>query len=218
MTNTNLLQAMGRIDPKLIADAAPDVPQKKSANKTWVKWASAVAACLVLVVCAIPIINLVFDGSHSGAHVSINYNSLEEVHTALGYETLYSKLDLEQADTSNISISYDSISGADGEQANLEKPLQLLIRMSYPNGEITDRVDYYIIFNKDSVDDSYIGGYEEQGLTKEINGITIHYSFMQDGAMHGHAKFLHEGNLYVIDVNSWGNEYNLDTYIDMVLG
>lgn len=50
MTNTNLLQAMGRIDPKLIADAAPDVPQKKSANKTWVKWASAVAACLVLVI------------------------------------------------------------------------------------------------------------------------------------------------------------------------
>ena len=52
MTNTNLLQAMGRIDPKLIADAAPDVAQKKSVNKTWVKWASAVAACLVLVISA----------------------------------------------------------------------------------------------------------------------------------------------------------------------
>lgn len=50
MTNTNLLQAMGRIDPKLIADAAPDVPQKKRTNKMWVKCASAVAACLVLVI------------------------------------------------------------------------------------------------------------------------------------------------------------------------
>lgn len=48
MTNTNLLQAMGRIDPKLIADAAPDVPRKKSTNKTWVKWAS-LAACLCLI-------------------------------------------------------------------------------------------------------------------------------------------------------------------------
>lgn len=61
MTNTNLLQAMGRIDPKLIADAAPDVPQKKSANKTWVKWASAVAACFCLIAIAaftiIPILN-----------------------------------------------------------------------------------------------------------------------------------------------------------------
>lgn len=51
MTNTNLLQAMGRIDPKLIADAAPDVAQKKSVNKTWVKWAS-LAACLCLVITA----------------------------------------------------------------------------------------------------------------------------------------------------------------------
>lgn len=59
MTNTNLLQAMGRIDPKLIADAAPDVQQKKNANKTWVKWAS-LAACLAIVICAIPLFNLLF--------------------------------------------------------------------------------------------------------------------------------------------------------------
>lgn len=49
MTNTNLLQAMGRIDPKLIADAAPDVTQKKGVNKVWLKW-GAIAACLCLVV------------------------------------------------------------------------------------------------------------------------------------------------------------------------
>lgn len=51
MTNKNLLQAMGRIDPKLILDAAPDVPQKKSVNNTWVKWAS-LAACLCLIAIA----------------------------------------------------------------------------------------------------------------------------------------------------------------------
>lgn len=49
MTNTNLLQAMGHIDPKLIADAAPNAEQKKSVNKMWVKWAS-LAACLCIVV------------------------------------------------------------------------------------------------------------------------------------------------------------------------
>ena len=91
-----------------------------------------------------------------------------------------------------------------------------MIQASYANGELIDRVNYYIIFNKDSIDDSYIGGYEEQGLTKEINGITVHYSLIQDGAMHGQAKFIYEGNLYIIDVHSWGDEYNLDTYIDMV--
>lgn len=48
MTNTNLLHAMGRIDLKLIADAAPDVRQKKCANKVWLKWGM-VAACLCFV-------------------------------------------------------------------------------------------------------------------------------------------------------------------------
>lgn len=49
MTNTDLLQAMGRIDPMLIADAAPDVVQKRIPRKTWAKWAS-LAACFSFVV------------------------------------------------------------------------------------------------------------------------------------------------------------------------
>ncbi len=52
MTDRNLLQAMGHIDPKLIADAAPDVPQKKSANKTWVRL-GAVAACFCLILAGV---------------------------------------------------------------------------------------------------------------------------------------------------------------------
>lgn len=51
MKNMNLLQAMGRIDSKLIADAAPDVEQKNPKNKTWVKWAS-FAACFVVLLFA----------------------------------------------------------------------------------------------------------------------------------------------------------------------
>jgi len=49
MTNRNLVHAMGRIDLKLIADAAPDLPQKKRKNRaSWVKW-SAAAVCLCLI-------------------------------------------------------------------------------------------------------------------------------------------------------------------------
>ncbi len=47
MKNTNLLQAIGRIDPDLISEAAPDTAQKKTANNIRIKW-TAVAACLVL--------------------------------------------------------------------------------------------------------------------------------------------------------------------------
>ena len=215
MTNKNIYMSLGGLDPELIMKAAPaEKVQKKNA---WIKWTSLAAACFALVICAMPIMNLIFGGSHSDAPVSNTYDSIEEVHSALGYDTLYSKLELVESNIKNISISYDPVNGDSGLQANLEKPLQLKIRATYPNGETTDSVDYYIIFNRDSVDDSYIGGYEEQGLTKEINGITVHYSLIQDGAMHGQAKFLYDGNLYVIDVNSWGNQYNLDTYIDMVL-
>lgn len=49
MTNTNLLQAMGRIDPMLIVNAAPDVPQKKNAKNMMLKF-GAMAACLCLMI------------------------------------------------------------------------------------------------------------------------------------------------------------------------
>ena len=94
-----------------------------------------------------------------------------------------------------------------------EKP----IRATYPNGDAADTVHYYVIFNKDSVEDSYVGGYEEQGLTREVGGVTVHYSMIFDGATHGQAKFLYGGDLYVIDVISGGEEHTLDTYIGMVL-
>ena len=217
MTNKNIYRSLGGLDPELIMKAAPAEKVQKKKKNAGIKWTSLAAACFALVICAMPIMNLIFGGSHGEAPVSNTYDSIEEVHSALGYDTLYSKLELVESNIKNISISYDSVNGDSGLQANLEKPLQLKIRATYPNGETTDSVDYYIIFNRDSVDDSYIGGYEEQGLTKEINGITVHYSLIQDGAMHGQAKFLYDGNLYVIDVNFWGNEYDLDTYIDMVL-
>ncbi len=51
MKNTNLLHAMDNIDPRLILDAAPDIPRKKRVNKRWVKWAS-LAACLCLIAIA----------------------------------------------------------------------------------------------------------------------------------------------------------------------
>ena len=180
--------------------------EKKAKKRAWIKWAPLAAA---------------FQGAHSGDPSVDIYNSLDAVHDSLGYDTLYSNLDLDKTRTCNISISSTIVtpSGvqADGDlQMSIKKPSQLLIQASYSNGELIDRVNYYIIFNKNSIDDGYIGGYEEQGLTKEINGVTVHYSLIQDGAMHGQARFVYGGNLYIIDVHSWGDQYNLDAYLDMV--
>ena len=201
---------------------------KKPKKYAWLKWASLSAACLFLVFYVIPIMKVAFTGAQSEDPNHKTFASIEEMHDALGYDTLYANLDLDGSIDSDFSISYTFVRYDDDQYDNRvptqldsnlppKKPSQLLIRASYPNGDLIDYVDYYIIFDKDSVDDSYIGGYEEQGLTKEIDGITVHYSLIQDGAMHGQAKFIYEENLYVIDVCSWGDEYHLDTYVDMVL-
>ena len=132
MTQEKLIDAITELDFDILeryftmkADLAE---KKKPSKRTWVKWASLAAACFALVICAMPIMNLIFGGSYDGAPVSNTYSSIEEVHTALGYDTLYSKLNLEESNTKNISISYDSVNVDGGLQANLEKPVQLKIR------------------------------------------------------------------------------------------
>ena len=77
-------------------------------------------------------------------------------------------------------------------------------------------VNIYILFDKADVNDSYIGGYEEQGLSEEINGVKVHYSNIFDGSNHAQAKFIYEGNLYVIDAISSG-EIDLDYFLEKLL-
>lgn len=82
MKNTNLLQAMGRIDPKLIEDAAPDSSsQKKSTNKTWVKWASLAACLAVAVIIAIPFINNpgIDNPAEYKAHIFSSYDEFDSI-------------------------------------------------------------------------------------------------------------------------------------------
>ncbi len=210
--------------------------KKKAKVPTWTKWASLAAACLILLILAIPKEKPLTNIPENTAPLSRSYASIEEAHKALGKTTLYSKITLDTLNPSDISIVYDFVTGDAAidnnievdafngmasvpnlEQLKIPKPRQLAIHTSYDNGKNIDMVDFYILFNRKSVDDSRIGGYVEQGLTKEIGGVTVHYSLIEDGAMHGHAKFLYEGNLYVIDVKSSGSVHTLDTYLDMVL-
>ena len=54
----------------------------------------------------------------------------------------------------------------DGDgNAVISEPTQLLIRQIYKNNNEAVNVNFYILFDKADVNDSYIGGYEEQGLS-----------------------------------------------------
>lgn len=177
-----------------------------------VRW-SALAACIALVFCAIPIIGSLFGGSHGAAPISIQYADMNEVYMQLGFETLYSDIDFDIATTNSISVSYQN----DGEgNAVLGEPIQLLIRQIYnADTSVPIYANLYILFGKSDIEDSYIGGYEEQGLTKVINGITVHYSEIFDGDNHAQAKFIYEGHLYVVDIVSSG-KINLDYFLNII--
>lgn len=205
-----ILDAISYLDVELLANHLEKKEKLRSRSKNMIKanlarW-SVVAACIVLILCAVPVIHLIFDGSHSGAPISIEYANISEVHNQLGVDTLYAGLDFNSATTRSISVSYQ---GDEEGNALISKPLQLLIRQTYDNGGNVVNANFYVLFNKDDVKDSYISGYEEQGFSKEINGVIVHYSNIFDGANHTQAKFIYEGNLYVIDLVS-SDEIDLD--------
>ena len=186
--------------------------KQKKKTKQFLKWGS-FAACVVLVLCFIPIVNLIFDGSHSDAPINVEYNNIDDVHKQLGSDTLLVGLDYDVATTKSILVSYND----DGEgNAVFSEPQQLLLRQTYDFGNGVVNADLYILFDKEDVSESYIGGYEEQGLSKEINGVKVHYSNIFDGSNHAQAKFIYEGNLYVIDAISSG-EIDLDYFLEKLL-
>jgi len=218
MTRERFFDALDAIDIDIVEDfvLTDNALEKRSEHKKpkYLKW-TALAACLVLVVCFVPFIKNIFTPSHGSSPVTVRYSSFEELSVVLPYNNFYKALDSENANTVSIGMSYAS--DKDGN-AITTQPLQLKIRQTYECENYTDTVDFYIIFGKTDVNESYIAGYEEQGLTKEINGVTVHYSMIDDGAKHAQGKFIYEGNLYVVDVLSGGSEYALDVYLEKVLG
>lgn len=216
MNNNLVMDAISYLDAELLAvhleKKAKLRAHAKAKKKTILQW-GAIAACIALILCMVPIVNMIFNGSHGDAPVSVEYNDINEAHNQLGFDTLYAKLDYDVATTRTIMVSYKD----DGEgNAVISEPTQLLIRQIYINSNEAVNVNFYILFDKADVNDSYIGGYEEQGLFEEINGVKVHYSNIFDGSNHAQAKFIYEGNLYVIDAISSG-EIDLDYFLEKLL-
>ena len=127
-------------------------------------------------------------------------------------DTLYNDANTAFAESETVSISISCYEDENGN-VDVRDPNQLKATLS--GGGI--RVSYYILFGKDNVKKSYISGYEEQKLRREINGITVHYSKIYDGSYHSQAKFIYDGDLYVIDVTSKEDIHDINNYIDRIL-
>ena len=200
--DTDLLEE--HIDKKRNTEETMEAKKKRNPGR-WI----ALAACIALVVCAIPVVRFVMKGGNDKGPVTIDYESLAEAQAQLGIETLYTKMGEEKI--GRTAVSYEE---KGDREANFDKPLQLVL---YGNGTNGVTGHYYVLFGKTDVNDSKIGGYEEQGLTKEVNGVTVHYSVIFDGANHTQAKFVWERDLYVIDLVS-KETIKLDPILETLLG
>lgn len=197
MTEKDILRAIGNIDAALITEAAPD---RRLRRMTWQKWATLAACFCLIAFLAVGYYNVVLRGAQAPGPESLDFETLTEMNTAVGIETLYN--DENVTGIGSIFVTYYG-----------DQPSQALIRAK--DGEIT--VHYYVLFGHDKVKDSYIGGYEEQKLRLEIGGVTVHYSKIYDGAYHSQAKFVCDGNLYVIDVTSQEDIHDITDYINKIL-
>ena len=197
MTEKDILRAIGNIDAALITEAATD---RRPLRANWQKWATLAACFCLIAALAVGYYNVVLRGAQAPGPESFDFETLTDMNASVGIETLYN--DENVAGIENISVTYY------GDQPNQAK-----IRAK--DGEIT--VHYYVLFGRDKVKDSYIGGYEEQKLRLEIGDITVHYSKIYDGAYHSQAKFVCDGNLYVIDVTSQEDIHDITDYINKIL-
>ena len=206
MTEKDILRAMSGIDAALILDA--EKPHKKTG---WLKWAS-IAAGFCLIVYLGFMMKIAFTGANAPGPTNFYYDSFAEMNAAIGKDTLYNDANTAFAESETVSISISCYEDENGN-VDVRDPNQLKATLS--GGGI--RVSYYILFGKDNVKKSYIGGYEEQKLRREINGITVHYSKIYDGSYHSQAKFIYDGDLYVIDVTSKEDIHDINDYIDRIL-
>lgn len=86
MTKTNLVYALGRIDPRLIEEAAPDTSTRKSAKKVWMRVVS-VAACFVLIFGAAVWLFVPYYGAREDSAKYITFKIGE------GYYAAYAQID-----------------------------------------------------------------------------------------------------------------------------
>ena len=206
MTEKDILRAMSGIDATLILDAER-IPKKSN----WLKWAG-VAAGFCLIVYLGFMMKIAFTGASAPGPTNFYYDSFAEMNAAIGKDTLYNDVNTAFAESEIVSIS---ISCYEDENGNIDIRDPNQLKATLTEGGV--RVSYYILFGKDNVKKSYIAGYEEQRLRREINGITVHYSKIFDGSYHSQAKFVYDSDLYVIDVTSKEDIHDIQDYIDQIL-
>lgn len=230
MTQESLMDAITAMDEELLGEALDTrsrlLPRADRRIKPLAVKRLGLAACLALAILVVPYAKLVFSGSHASGHISEQYFSVASVEQALGRDILLEPLEEALRLTFDSTIQINPAPNITVSSTHKGGPPSMLKArynaVEADNSLDTDdpqtKVELYILFDRDDLNDSYVGGYEEQGLSKQYGDITVVYSLIQDPLMHGQAKFLYGGDLYVLDVQSTGDRHFLMKYLDILLG
>ena len=207
-----------------------NLKEKKRKGKIWLQGTS-LAACLALIFTITWAVTR--QKPSDDTPISIRYTSLEEAHKALGYETLYAKLNLENAALTDISISYAPMDNSGEPEADATAPLVLKINASYsvPGQTLTTSphyVYYCVAFNSGYMDEE-LAKHAEKMEMKVINGTFVQYYLIreydptQDLTIGECVRFSNGGDQYTRYTHVNGKQYGdfhimFESYLEKLLG
>lgn len=200
MTDINLLHAMGNIDPRLIAEAAPDTVSRKSAGEVWLKWAT-IAACAYLVAAAVLRVAVAFVPSQAAdplceGCVEYEIEDLSDLPAVYDGKMLLQNLDLSEG------VDFNFFYVKDGSPTNTDDWHSLYFS-DYQNGvklSVSCLFDTTVedwkpsrVFTEKATQTVTINGVEVQ-IARNDHSLDLQYSY--------YAIFEYDGIVYDIRVKS----------------
>lgn len=197
MNNFLLDDAISCIDEELIEKHLKKryaLRNKKAKKKApiWMKWSVAVAACLAVMIIAIPVINNMI-GYNSGLsedeiydRTHTEYQTYNDLVAIIGNDTLLKNIDFSTCDTYKLILKH--------ELDNVNNYSSLTFEETMPD-DIFGVAVYFPPYQDKLTD------YCTDENTVVINGITIEYSDFTSGTDNAYfymAEFEHDGYMYVI--------------------
>ena len=217
MTDINLLHAMGNIDPRLIAEAAPDAVSRKSAGKVWLKW-GAIAAGVCLVAAAALRVSLAFVPSQAADPLvegTVEYEIESVYDLPAEYDGKLLAQNLELSEMATVSFFYVK----DGSPTNTNDWKCLIISDSQRGRKLT----MSCIFGDTTVDEWKVHRVftEKATQTVTINGVEVQIArndYSLDLQYSHYAIFEYDGIVYDIRVKSDDPDYIYDVLEQMLKG
>ncbi len=198
-------------------DRHHDMKMKLKRKKKKRRYATVIGAvaCLMLVFVAMPWYIMIGEVAYGNENmVDIKYNQISDAEMVMNYKTLYTNLNLDKP------VIYVTYRGKDGV-ADYSQPKSLKVSIDTSEGKLIEHVTLYTFFGKSSLD-GLVSEYTENVEEKKVFGYDIRFSKRQNkGSYYVQARFLYDGNLYIIDVANMNPDKPvskiLDSYLEKIL-